>query len=234
MDGTWTPGPEHSPRASRALQKLVEQDPAFGALSLWCRHRDGAPEPAVLFQREADRWTATSVVREVAPAWTDGTTVFYGAQFADWTLEEQVAVCAHELLHVALRHVPRARALTERLGPVFRADLYNVATDAIINQTLLAAGFQLPRPCIFLCELLRDISQEAVPPQEALGKWDAEMLYARLLSRAETDPAPVAAFLASHATLRDLALEGAAGRADAQEEVEWQGRLDRALTLGRA
>lgn len=35
--------PDHASRATAALQKLVEADPAFGSLSLWCRHRDATP-----------------------------------------------------------------------------------------------------------------------------------------------------------------------------------------------
>ena len=233
--GAAGPG-EHSHRASRALQRLVEVDPAFGSLSLWCAHRDAPLQRALLLERSEDGWSARPVLRDVAAAFTDGRTVFYGARFETWTLDEQVGVCAHELLHIALRHVPRGRDLRERLGARFRPDLHNVAADAIINETLRAAGHSLPASGVFLSSLLRDVLGESMAPAEALRTWDTETLYARLMEVAETGGAKAEALdriLLVPGPWRDLAAGEAPGPSDLQDDLEWQGRLDRALALGQ-
>lgn len=276
----------HSRRATRALRKLAEDDPALAALALWCRHRDsdrppapaawalhllsaapegprrserpngpvdlarGAPPPAPsaepgpspgakgAWSRQtapppgeasgaraqgraqeglaqgpagegrapggARSWAVSSGqvpaaarVQEVsgqgashaaaAPdAWTDGTTIFYGPGFEMLALREQVGLAAHQVLHVALRHAARGTALWRRFGARFDARLYNIATDALINQTLVEAGHALPRPAVLLPGLLRaGLGRAAVPPDEAaLGRWDAERLYLRLAGEA--------------------------------------------------
>ena len=83
----------HSERATLALRTLAEKDPCFASLTLFCHHRD----------RDRDE--------ELAPAWTDGKTVFYGKAFEDWKQPQQVAVCAHEIMHVAFGHIPRGMEL---------------------------------------------------------------------------------------------------------------------------
>ena len=86
----------HSERASRALRKLAETDPAFASLSLWCATR-----------------TAT---RSRCPVWSDGTTIRYGAAFAGFPPPEQMGLAAHHILHVAFRHAARGAAMGVRLG----------------------------------------------------------------------------------------------------------------------
>ena len=80
----------HSARATRALRKLSEEDPAFAALALWCTHRDGETGPA--------------------RARSAGNRITYGAGFDNLSLPEQVGLCAHHILHVAFRHGGRAIA----------------------------------------------------------------------------------------------------------------------------
>lgn len=161
----------HSPRATRALQWLAETDPAVGLLALWCPHRDATPQTG----------PASSAAPSVAPpAWTDGTTVFYGPGFETLDLPCQAGVAAHQVLHVALRHVQRGRALHLRLGDGFDEPLFQIATDAILNEALIAAGHLLPRPCLTLCELLAAALGRQVPRDQALADWDCESLYRAL------------------------------------------------------
>jgi predicted metal-dependent peptidase len=154
---------EHSARATRALRKLGELDPAFAALALWCAHRDGE--------------TGGPAAR------TDGATIWYGPAFAALPLHEQVGLAAHHVLHVAFRHAPRAAAMWERFGDGFDAELYNLATDAIVNETLGLAGYALPRPCATLTGLVEAALGERTTPEAAVGRWDAEALYLRLAAR---------------------------------------------------
>ncbi len=143
----------HSTRAGPALQTLAETDPALAALALWCDHRDGA---------------ATR---------SGGTTITYGPDFADLAPHEQVGLAAHHILHVALRHAPRAADLADRHGADFDADLFNLAADALINSVLEQADYALPRPAVTLSGL----AAAGLPRDAALTDWDVERLYLTLL-----------------------------------------------------
>lgn len=226
-------GERHSARATRALRALGERDPALGALALWCAHRDGEGGAAA--------------------AWTDGATIHYGPGFAALPPHEQVGLAAHQILHVAFRHAPRSAALWRRFGAGFDEDLFNVATDAIVNETLLLAGYALPRPCVTLAGLLADAFGETPAPGQAVGLYDAEALYVRLMRR---DGAPAGrrpkqqAGAAEGAAPADRARAYAlrqgfapdvesrrsdpeAARREAVEEAEWRQRVARALEAGR-
>nr|MBA3326415.1 hypothetical protein [Paracoccaceae bacterium] len=150
----------HSTRATRALRALGERDPAFAALALWCRHREGEGAAAA--------------------AWTDGATIHYGPGFAALPLHEQVGLAAHQILHVAFRHAPRAAAMWRRFGAGFDDEVFNIATDALVNETLLLAGYALPRPCVTLVGLLHEAFGETLTPEAAVGRADAEALYVLL------------------------------------------------------
>jgi predicted metal-dependent peptidase len=228
---TLHPSARHSARATRALRRLGEDDPAFAALALWCNHRDSEARPL--------------------PAWTDGTTIFYGPAFEALPLHEQTGLAAHHVLHVALRHGPRARSLWSRFGDRFDAELFNAAADSIVNETLIRAGQALPRPCIQLTELLREALGETAA-ETALATWDAEKLYIRLAHGPEAaqgrvaqgdgaarGPSP-AERARAHARARgfaaDLEPAGPDGdpARDAAEATEWRQRLTCALEAGRA
>ena len=230
----------HSTRASRALQKLAEDDPAFAALALWIDHRDaadGAPQDTRL-DGDAE-----------APAWTDGRTVFYGPGFDAHGLNAQVALAAHQILHVALRHPARDRALALRLGPRHDPRLYNIAADALVNETLVQAGYALPRPCLTLGPLLSRALGDTTPAPDALAKWDTEALTLALLEAGGgrqaggtgTDDAPGdgeaaqrEAAAAGFAPDIDPKAAAAGGDAEAaQADAEWRQRLARALEEGR-
>ncbi|TCO73594.1 DUF2201 family putative metallopeptidase [Rhodovulum euryhalinum] len=151
----------HSARARRALTKLAEQDPAFAALALWCTHVDSD-------QREG-------------PAWTDGRAIHYGPAFEALDLPEQIGLAAHHILHIAFRHAPRSHAMYVRFGDRYDADLFNLATDAIVNETLMLTGFILPRPVVRLTGLLKATLREDMAGEDAVTKYDAERLYIALM-----------------------------------------------------
>lgn len=151
----------HSERARPALVRLATDDPALGALALWCAHRDMADGPV---------------------ARTEGITIWYGPGFDRLAPHEQVGLAAHHILHVALRHGPRMGAMAQRLGGAFDEALYGLAADALINEALLAARYALPRPAITLREILEQALSVPFGP-DALADWDVDRLYARL-----TDP----------------------------------------------
>ena len=197
----------HSDRARPALGHLGESDPALAALALWCLHRDDPGETR-----------------------TEGETIRYGPGFDLLPLAEQVGLAAHHVLHVALRHGPRQAAMAERLGPGFDPDLYGIAADAIVNETLGLAGHPLPRPCVTLTELLASVGEDAATPTAAVAEWDAD----RLALRLHRDPATAKRardYGRSRAFARDLAPGDAAETP--QEAEAWAGHVERAFGLGR-
>jgi predicted metal-dependent peptidase len=226
---------DHSTRATLALQKLVELDPAFGSLSLWCKHRDATPIEVTLYAQGHD--TAQGPIRlryDHAPAYTNGETVFYGAGFAQWKIEEQMAVCAHEIMHIACRHVSRGRALQQRLGDRYSHALFNIATDALINETLRLSNHRLPKPHVMLQALLNLIpGQKQTLSQDFVTKVDAEMLYTMLADVIAAGGASAKALVALSADMSGDLDGTTAGISDAILDAEWQARLARALSAGQ-
>lgn len=247
-DRAGQPMSRHTARATTALQRLAEADPALAALALWLAHRDadtGVPEEA---REDGDG---------DPPAWTDGHTVFYGPGFADLHPDEQVGTAAHQILHAALGHPARDRAMAARLGPRHRPRLFNIAADALVNEAVLAAGHSLPRPALTLAPLLARLPGESVPSAAALAKWDVEAL-ARALAGVEggqspsegdgdaphqagaetgSNPGPAEDAAARARFAPDIdSREGTARDVpdDTEAAAEWQGRLARALEAGRA
>lgn len=142
-----------------------------------------------------------------------------------------------------------------RLGERFDRDAYNIAADAIVNETLLKAGYALPRPAIALTPLLQGLGLAADMRAQALGRLDADALYVLLIH----DPrgaSPDGAGAADDAEARarkvreagaemghvaDLEANGADGAGDAggdpgddgEKDTEWRQRLAVALEQGR-
>ncbi len=150
----------HSDRARPALVRLATEDPALGALALWCSHRDAPRDFAGL-------------------ARTDGTVIWYGPAFAALPPHEQMGVAAHHVLHVALRHGARMGDMAARLGGGFDEPLYGLAADGLVNEALLAAGHALPRPAVTLSGLLVH-ALRAQPGPNPLTDWDVDRLYLQL------------------------------------------------------
>ncbi|NEX45752.1 vWA domain-containing protein [Pseudotabrizicola algicola] len=219
----------HSDRARPALTRLASDDPALGALALWCAHRDAAEGP---------------------PARTDGTTIHYGPGFALLAPHEQVGLAAHHILHVALRHGPRMGAMAQRLGQGFDAALYGIAADALINETLLAAQYALPRPALTLQDLLQQALGLPAGPG-ALSEWDVDRLYLQLAAPAtgkrkgkgrkgqggdSPTPAQAAHDVAARAGFApDLspATPDADSPEGADQAAQWRQHVTRAMEAGR-
>lgn len=200
----------HSQRASLALQKLAERDPAFSSLSFWIQHRD--------------------CDRPFARAWTDGKRNFYAPAFAEWSLVEQMAVVAHEIMHVAFRHVPRGVSLRKRLGTSYRHHVFNIATDAIINETLRLSGYTVPGDCFFLVELLKRVFDEDTTARDAIGQWDAEKLYLRIMANSEADGSAYEK-LKEWAGIREFMIdidESGDEGGNPDDDAEWAARIARA------
>lgn len=202
----------HSARATAALQSLTDRDPALSALALWCQHRDA----------------------EVDLAETEGTQIRYGPAFATLPLHEQVGLAGHHVLHVALQHSARMADMALRLGDRFAPDLWQIATDAIINDAITQAGHALPRPALTLSGLLRALGESDA---DALGQWDAERLYHRLTAGGAAQARAHAAEQGQQADLWPVSAEGTnrgAGGAEAHDRADWHAHLARAMAAGQA
>lgn len=70
-------------------------------------------------------------------ACTDGFNVFYNVNFMNsLQTEEQTFILSHECLHVAFDHLRRKKDKND--------NLWNIATDAVINQILYYSGLPMP------------------------------------------------------------------------------------------
>ena len=134
-----------------ALRYAVSKSPGFAAIALWC--------PCVV--------TLGDFV-----ARTNGRSIQFGAHFFGYLPLEQVAIVVHEILHVALRHIPRAKK--GHREPL----LWNICTDAIINETLAGIGWlALPQDGVRIQTLLT----EEELSQKPANQWTSEALYDYLL-----------------------------------------------------
>lgn len=92
-------------------------------------------------------------------AGTDGSNFIYHPDYIkSISLEEQLFVSAHEVSHIALNHIKRS----EGKDP----ELWNIATDAVINDQLKKDGLIIPKGSVEI---------------EGASKYDAETLYNKLL-----------------------------------------------------
>lgn len=205
--------------------RLVEHAPASGSLALWVAHRDVDEEEALA--HAAGR----------LPAYTDGRTIHYTPAFDTLGLEAQTGWVAHELLHIALRHGPRYRALQRRLGEV-DLPIFNRCADAIVNSALAPASWLvLPAKALTLPVLIDQVLGQTRSDEAALLEWDVERLYAAVDDRQrDDDRADGSKDGPRAATLRTLggkdsedlkpAPEGAdAVVAEAEQAREWGDRL---------
>lgn len=211
---------QHSARATAALQAMTECDPALAALSLWCAHRDGVIEGL---------------------AETEGSEIRYGAGFAGLPLHEQIGLAGHHILHVALQHPTRMRAMADRMGSAFDAEIWQIGCDALVNEAIIAAGHALPRPALRLGGLMAALGRSDQPAQ-LLAEWDAERLYHLLheaegRGRARGEKGTVRTHAGAQGFRPDLSPggEGAEKPADGTPDgSDWRAHLTRALSLGRA
>ena len=202
----------HSARAASALRALAEADPAIGALSLWCAHRDG---------------TRTR---------TRGATITYGPEFEALQPHERMGLAARHVLHVALRHSARLADLRARLGKAFDGDLWALCANALASEAVLAGAHALPRPAVTLTGLLEAAFGTRAAPAVALAEWDVDRLYFALTAGGGSGAAARArAYAEAQAQVPDVeGEEGEAGGEDgAEAAVRWRAHVARAMDAGR-
>ncbi|MFK7892707.1 MAG: hypothetical protein AB8B63_17975, partial [Granulosicoccus sp.] len=158
-------------RGSQAVKRLVEYAPSSGGLALWMQHRDVDNPPAgaswALDDTNKRRWIIAN----------DGTTIYYGPGFSNFTLSVQTGLVAHQVLHVALRHSAREQALRDRLGSV-DSELFCVCADAIVNTSLTHLRWlELPEESILLDKVLSNVLGIDQAVDVSLQQWDTESLY---------------------------------------------------------
>lgn len=96
------------------LESAIEYLPGLASLALWCNFAD---------------------TDEDAIAFTDGTTIYVGAEYENFSDKERRFICLHEILHIALCH-PNRFLILEKQDSEFNPQLLNIAADAIINKAL--------------------------------------------------------------------------------------------------
>lgn len=97
--------------------------------------------------------------KDIPTAGTDGEIIYYNPEFLEkLNTEEQIFVFAHAVCHIAFNHILRSEGKN--------SELWNIATDGVINQFLKRDGLKLVPGVV-------DI-------EEAIN-YDAEQLYEKLL-----------------------------------------------------
>lgn len=97
--------------------------------------------------------------KDIPTAATDGKTIYYNPEFLNGlSVEEQTFIFAHEVCHIAFNHILRSDGKDPQL--------WNIATDAVINSFLKRDGLK--------------IVEGGVDMAEAIN-YDAEQLYEKLL-----------------------------------------------------
>ena len=76
---------------------------------------------------------------------TDGYVIYYSSKFLNSISEEEKCFClTHEVMHIAFDHIVRL----ENKNPL----IWNIATDAVINQMLQAEGWKIPEGAVNIPE----------------------------------------------------------------------------------
>ena len=97
--------------------------------------------------------------KDIPTAGTDGETIYYNPEYLKGlSVEEQTFIFAHEVCHIAFNHILRS----EGKNP----ELWNIATDGVINQFLKRDGLKMAPGGVDMAEAIN---------------YDAEQLYEKLL-----------------------------------------------------
>lgn len=199
----------HSARVQHALARLPEVDPAIAALALWCIYRDGT-----------------------APTATEGETIHVGPEFPLLPISEQVGLIAHHVLHVALRHSARRKTARERYGPNFRAAVYDLACDALVNEALLLGGHALSRPAVRAADIVALLPKDQ-RPDNVLLDWDSDKLYAVLLATSMEHGGESETRIESYAKSQGFEPDLRDGDPDKTDAEVWAGRIEQAISAGQ-
>ena len=105
---------------------------------------------------------------EIKTAGTDGKTIYYNKDYLNkLTIEQQIFVFAHEVCHIAFKHILRSEGK--------EIQTWNIATDSVINQLLKKDGLKM-------VEGIVDI-------EEAIN-YNAEEMYEKLLEKNNQEKGP--------------------------------------------
>ena len=97
--------------------------------------------------------------KDIPTAGTDGETIYYNPEYLEGlSVEEQTFIFSHEVCHIAFNHILRS----EGKNP----ELWNIATDGVINQFLKRDGLKMASGGVDMAEAIN---------------YDAEQLYEKLL-----------------------------------------------------
>ena len=114
--------------------------------------------------------------KDIPTAGTDGETIYYNPKYLEsLSVEEQTFIFAHEVCHIAFNHILRS----EGKDP----ELWNIATDGVINQFLKRDGLKMALGGVDMAEAIN---------------YDAEQLYDKLLQEKQQRTASAAWCWASH------------------------------------
>lgn len=140
-----------SKRMRPDLEAAIEYLPGLAGLALWCRFSD---------------------TDEEAIAFTDGSTIYAGADYEKFDEKERRFICLHEILHIALCHPQRFAELETRDASSFDPKLLNIAADAVINESLEnLTGLKTPADAWTLSRIwqcLEKAEDANKPPDEAV------------------------------------------------------------------
>ncbi len=187
--------PEIAESISAALMRICARNSFFGSLVLQARLRPSTQIPT---------------------AATDGRDIFINNSFFEGlTPAEREAVLLHEVLHAALRHVPRRSGRDPKL--------WNIAADIVINGMLAKEGYQLPEGG------LRDTGREHLSTEEVYelllrdGQQQPTSTWADLLEQPPSDTG--APSDSQQNSPNDGSSESQSSSADSWEQALEQARL---------
>lgn len=151
------------------LEAAIEYLPGLASLALWCNFADTDETDAIAF--------------------TDGTTIFAGAEYEKFNEKERRFICLHEILHIALCHPNRFTDLERREGAgFFDAKLLNIAADAVINTSLEnLTGLETPKDASTLSRIWQCLekSEDANDPQKAEANKNSSVYSFNISARPE-------------------------------------------------
>ncbi len=97
--------------------------------------------------------------KDISTAGTDGEIIYYNPEYLEkLSVEEQTFIFAHEVCHIAFNHILRSEGKDH--------ELWNIATDGVINQFLKRDGLKMAPGVVDMAEAIN---------------YDAEQLYEKLL-----------------------------------------------------
>ena len=97
--------------------------------------------------------------KDISTAGTDGEIIYYNPKYLEsLSVEEQTFIFAHEVCHIAFNHILRSEGKD--------SELWNIATDGVINQFLKRDGLKMAKGGVDMAEAIN---------------YDAEQLYEKLL-----------------------------------------------------